>query len=112
MESLSTPSKKVLSQIVQEVDFKDRIIGYSVNFRSGPDRISLYSLEEVFALLNAPHPQIDFNQLAMWVRDIIQDEELADKIKTVIAHKASNRDKVSRIRDLIGRRLVQCKLDV
>ena len=109
MENLSTPSKKVISQILQEVDFKDRIIGYSVNFRSGPDRISLYSLEEVFALLIVPHPQVDFNQLAMWVRDIIQDEELADRIKTVIAHKASNRDTVLRIRNLIGWRLIQCK---
>ena len=112
MENLSTPSKKVISQILQEVGFKDRIIGYSVNFRSGPDRLSLYSLEEVFALLNVPHPQIDFNQLVIWVRDVIQDKELADRIKTVIAHKASNRDKLLRIRDLIGWRLIQCKLDV
>ena len=112
MENLSIPSKKVISQILQEVGFKDRIIGYSINFRSGPDRISLYSLEEVFALFNAPYPQIDFNQLAMWVRDVIGDEELADRIKKVIAYKASDRDTVLRIRDLIGWRLIQCKRDV
>jgi len=119
MENLSTPSKKIISQILQEVDFKDRIIGYSVNFRSGPYRISIYSLEEyrisiysleeVFSLLNAPHPQIDFNQLAMWVHDVIQDEELADRIKTVIVHTTSSRDTALRIRDLIGWRLIQCK---
>ena len=109
MENLSTPSEKAISQILQEVDFKDRIIGYSINFRSGPDRISLYSLEEVFALLNAPYPQIDFNQLTMWVRDVIGDEELAVRIKTVIVQEASDRDTVLRIRELIGWRLIQCE---
>jgi hypothetical protein len=109
MKSLSTPSTEVISRVLQEVDFNDRIIGYSVNFRSGPDRISFYRLEEVFTLLNAPHPQIDFNQLAMWVRNIIQDEELADRIKTVIVHKSSNRDTLLGVRDLIGWRLMQCK---
>ena len=109
MENLSTPSKELISRISHVVDFKDRLIGYSVNFRSGPTRISLYSLEEVFALLTATYPQIAFNQLAMWISDVIRDEELAGRIKTVIVQEASDRNTLLRIRDLVGLRLIQCR---
>jgi hypothetical protein len=112
MKNLSTPSKKVISLILQEVDFEDRLVAHSLHVRAGIKRLSLYSLEEVFALLHTPHPQIDFNRLTVWIRDVIEDEELAERIKVVLAQEANDHDKILQIRDLVGLRLVQCKQEV
>jgi len=109
MKKLSMPTKKVISRILQEVDFEDRLVAHSLHVRAGIKRLSLYSLEEAFTLLHAPHPQIDFTQLIVWIRDVIQDEELAERIQTVIAQEANDHDKILQIRDLVGLRLVQCK---
>ena len=109
MQNLSAPSKKTVSRILNEVEFQDRLIGSSLHERAGAMPISLYSFEEVFVLLNGRNPRIDFNQLETWIRNIMEDRELAARIKKVIEQEQSDRDKSLRIRDLMGLRLIQCR---
>lgn len=109
METLTPPSREVAARIVREVGFEDRLIGSSLHLRAGIRVLSLYSLEEVFLLLKEPHPHIDLDQLESWIRTVIQDGELADRMKTVIGQKTADQDVVPLIRDLMGWRLIQCK---
>jgi hypothetical protein len=109
MESLSTPSKTMVSRIFKKVKFQNRLVGYVLHSRAGALRISLYSLEEVFTLLNESDPRIDFDELEAWIRNVISDEALADKVKNFIEMKGSLMDKNHRIRELIGGRLTQCR---
>jgi hypothetical protein len=109
MEKLTAPSRDVAVQLLDEVNFEDRLIGSILHTRAGIRIVSLYSLEEVFLLLKEPYPQIDLAQLEHWIRTIIHDGELADRIKTVIQQEAGNQDTLLTIRDLVGWRLIQCK---
>ena len=77
--------------------------------RAGVRVVSLYSLEEVFLLLKEPYPQIDVAQLEKWIRTIIHDGELADRINTVIRQETGDQDTLHAIRDLVAWRLIQCK---
>ena len=92
-----------------EVGFEERLIGYRLRERSGPMSITPYSFEEVVGLLCDPHPRIDFNQLEVWIREVMGDEELAGKIKEVAREDISDQERAWRIRDLMGERLLQCK---
>jgi len=109
MEKLKAPSRDVALQLLDEVNFEDRLMGSILHMRAGVRIVSLYSLEEVFLLLKEPYPQIDLAQLEHWVRTIIHDGELADRIKSVIQQEAETPDRVHSIRDLVGWRLIQCK---
>ena len=48
MEKLTTPSRDLALQILQEVNFEDRLIGSILHVRAGVRTLSLYSLEEPF----------------------------------------------------------------
>jgi hypothetical protein len=109
MEKLTAPSRDVALQLLDEVNFEDRLTGSILHMRAGVRIVSLYSLEEIFLLLKEPYPQIDLAQLENWVRTIIHDGELADRIKTVIQQEAGDQDTLHAIRDLVGWRLIQCK---
>ena len=109
METLATPSRELALRVLGEVGFEDRITGSSLHVRAGVRTLSLYSLEDIFRLLKEPHPYIDLDQLEGWIRTVIKDSELADKVKTVIAQKSNEQDTLPLIRDLMGFRLIQCK---
>jgi len=109
MEHLTALSADLAARIVREVSFGDRLIGGSLHSRAGIMAVSLYSLADVFALLNTDYPQIDVPQLAAWIRTAIHDQELADKIEGAAAAGASAQAILARIRDLIGLRLIQCR---
>ena len=109
METLTTPSRELALRILDEVGFEDRITGSSLHVRAGVRTLSLYSLEETFRLLKEPYPYIDLAQLEDWIRTVIKDEDLADKVKTVIAQKSNQQETIPLIRDLVGWRLIQCK---
>lgn len=109
MENLTAPSRDVALQLLEEVNFENRLIGSLLHLRAGVRIVSLYSLEEVFLLLKEPYPQIDLAQLENWIRTVIHDGELADSIRTVIREEAGTHDTVHAIRDLVGWRLIQCK---
>jgi hypothetical protein len=109
MDKLSEPSRELVSLISREVDFKDRLIGNNLHERAGVKTIALYSLHELYMLLNKPYPQIDLHKMESWLRIVIRDEELAARIKTVMEQPGSDLDKLLHMRDLIGLRLVQCR---
>jgi hypothetical protein len=108
MANLSVPSEGLVSRILSEVGFEERIIGYRLRERTGPISITLYSFEEVVGLLNDTHPRIDFNRLEKWIREVMGDRELAGKIKKVIDEDGSDQERTFRIRNLMGERLLQC----
>jgi hypothetical protein len=108
MEKISEPSRELVSLISREVDFKDRLIGSNLHERAGVKTIALYSLHELYMLLNKPYPQIDLHKMERWLRTVIKDEELAARIKTVMEQPGSDIDKLLKIRDLVGLRLTQC----
>ena len=109
MEKFTTPSRALALQILQEVDFEDRLIGSLLHVRTGVRTVPLYTLEEAFILLKEPYPQIDLDQLENWIRTAIKDRELADRIKEVTVQKPSEQEILPVIRDLVGLRLIQCR---
>jgi len=111
MSTLSAPSPKLISLISREVDFKERIIGSNLHERAGVKTISLYSLHELYMLLNKPYPQIDLNKMESWIRTVIKDEELAARIKTIREQPGSEFDRLLQIRNLVGLRLLQCRTE-
>lgn len=109
MDTFTAPSRELASRVLGEVDFEDRFIGGSLHLRGGVRKFSLYSLEEIFMLLREPYPQVDLDRLENWVRTVIHDRELADRMKAVTGQKATEQDALPLIRDLVGLRLIQCK---
>ena len=109
MEMLTTPSRALALRALDEVGFEDRLTGSSLHVRAGVRTLSLYSLEDTFRLLKEPHPYIDMDLLESWIRTVIKDEELSDKIKAVIAQESNQQEAIPMIRDLVGWRLIQCK---
>lgn len=99
MGKLSEISRELVARIRSEVEFEERLIGYRLHLRLGPSPISLYSFEEVFGLLNDPHPRLGFHKLAKWIREVMGE---------VIGADCCNQDKSLQIRDLMGERLIQC----
>ncbi len=109
MDQLEEPAAELVSNVLSEVGFEDRLIGYRLRERSGMTAITLYSFEEVVVLLSDAHPRLDFSRLEKWLRETINDQELAVKIKQVMEQKASDQEKSLGIRDLMLKRLVQCR---
>ena len=106
MKRLPEPSRALCERILSEVGFNDRLIGYRLRQRTGPAPVTLYSFGEVFALLGDAHPRIDFVRLEEWVRHVMKDEALADKIQEAIKEDTSGREKTLLIRDLMEERLL------
>ena len=111
MDKLSEPSRELVSLISREVDFNDRLIGSNLHERAGVKTIPLYSLHELYMLLNRSYPQIDVHKMESWIRTVIRDEELAAQIKTFMEQPGSDLEKLMHMRDLIGLRLVQCRTE-
>jgi hypothetical protein len=105
MKRLPEPSSALSGRILSEVGFNDRFIGYRLRQRTGAAPVTLYSFGEVFGLLSDPHPRIDFDRLEEWIRDVMKDTALADKIKEVVKEDFSGSEKTLRIRDLMEERL-------
>ena len=108
MGKLSEPSADLVSRVLNEVGFEDRLMGYRFRERTGPMSMTLYSFEEIVEFLNDPHPRIDFNRLEEWVREVMKDEELAGEINKIILRDDSDQKKSIQIRDMMGERLLQC----
>jgi hypothetical protein len=109
MRSLSEPNKDLISRVTKKVRFEDRLIGYRMRERAGAFRTTAYSFEEVVHLLNDKFPQLNLKQLEKWIRTVVRDEELADSITEAIEQENNDRERMSRVRMLMGERLCQCK---
>jgi hypothetical protein len=109
MGKLKGLSRELAIRILTEVDFGDRLCGFSLRERSGPMPVTMYSFKEVISLLNEPHPRLDFNELEGWVRKTMGDRELAEQIREAIRRGKSDQDRSLRIKNVMEERLNQCK---
>ena len=109
MGKLRGPSHDLSKRILTEVGFEDRLVGFSLHERTGPNPVTMYSFEEVLSLLKERHPRLDFSELEGWVRETMGDTELAGEITVVVRSERSDQDKSLRIKKLLGERLNQCK---
>ena len=112
MKTLSEPTQEMAISILTEVGFEDRLIGYRFRERSGMMPVTLYSFEEVVALLMDSNPRIDFSRLENWLRKAVKDSELAEKVKQVADQDISDQKKSELIRNLMLERLLQCKKSI
>lgn len=106
---LLKPNKKLAQRILKEVGFDDRIEGYRLRKRTGALPTTMYSFQELAGFLSDTCPRIDFTRLMNWIDNVMEDRELADKIDAVIRTDHSDREKMSKIGELVVFRLVQCK---
>jgi hypothetical protein len=109
MLKLAQPDNKIVFNILSPVNFEDRLIGYLVGERSGAERKSLYSFEEVVDFLGSTLPQVDFKSLERWTRMVIGDEELGEGISKAVEAESNDYERTQRIRTLMEERLAQCK---
>jgi len=109
MHKLKNPSKELAIRILAEVNFEDRLEGFSLRERSGPIPVTMYSFKEVVSLLQDTYPRIDFIELETWVRRIMNDQELADQIADSIMKGNSDQNRSLRMKKLMEERLSQCQ---
>ncbi len=109
MGKLSKPSKDLALTVLTEVGFEERLKGFKIRERTGPMPVTLYSFEEVVLLLNDHFPAIDFNHLENWIRNVMKDGELADRLISITSKRnLSDQKKTRLVRNLMGVRLLQC----
>lgn len=109
MQTLSTPDEHLAARVLREVDFDQRLIGYRMRERTGPMPTSLYSFEEVVHLLGDKSPYVSVEQLEQWVETVTEDAELAAAMANVRQEETNDRDRMLRIKTLMGERLCQSK---
>jgi len=109
MHMLKTPSGKLAKRILTDVAYQDRIEGFRLRERAGIIPATLYGFGEIVSFLSDTFPRIDFQELAGWIRKVMEDPELADEIENLIAGDGSDLEKTKQIRDIMGVRLIQCK---
>ena len=54
-------------------------------------------------------PRVDFLALQEWVRKVMGDEELAERIVAAVKEETNDHDKAVSARNLMEERLAQCK---
>lgn len=69
----------------------------------------MYRLEELVAFFNEQHPRLDFEDLEAWVRNIMDDKELADHIREALSEAESDQSRCEVVRGLLEERLGQCR---
>jgi len=111
MGKLRFPSNDLSKRILTEVGFEDRLEGFSLHERIGPNAVTMYSFEEVVSLLNDPHPRLDFKQLEEWIRSVMGDTDLAKHIAQAIKEGNNDQERTFSIRDLMEERLSQCGME-
>ena len=106
---LSEPSRALATKMLCEVTFENRFIGYKLRERAGAIPVTSYSFEEIVNLLKDQLPHINFEVMERWVRVVMGDEELADKIAEAREKGESDHERTLLVRDLAETRLKQCK---
>jgi hypothetical protein len=109
VQRLSEPDEQLVSRVLSEVEYEDRLIGYRMRERIGPIRVSVYSFEEAVHLLNDSFPCLNPENLIEWIEVVVKDEELAARIAEAVEQEGNDRDRMLRARALMGERLCQCR---
>ena len=109
MGYLSMPSKEIVANVLNEVDFDDRFFAGRYHEKSGVKKETAYTFKKLVDILNDPLPLINLNRLEEWVRKIMRDKELAKKISETLEQEDVYRRQVNRIKALMEERLNQCE---
>ena len=109
MKKLSEPSRELSDRVLKKVPFENRFIGYRLSERHGASRITSYSFQEVVNLMKDQMPRVDFLALQEWVRKVMGDEELAERMATAVKEEANDHDRAVSARNLMEERLMQCE---
>jgi hypothetical protein len=109
VQRLAAPDRDVVSRVLQEVGFEERLVGYLVRERSGPMAKSLYSFAEVCDFLHDQLPVLRFDELTRWLKSVMKDEELARKVAEAVEQGHNDCERTRLIRELMEERLRQCK---
>lgn len=119
--NLKKPSKEQAKNDLREVEYDDRISGIKMHSMAGNQRHPLNSLEEVYKFIDIGNPSellkpggstinyIAPKILTKWIKEVIGDEELADKISENLSEKSNFKEKSKVIQETIGKRLYQCQ---
>jgi hypothetical protein len=107
MQVLSEPNQTLAARILQDVTYDQRLVGYRCRARWGQMRAHVYSLKELARLLKDKHPIISLRDLEDWVRTVMGDAELADRIAETVAAEPTDRERLQRLGVLLDQRLAQ-----
>ena len=108
MGELRDPSRALAKRILTEVGFENRLTGFSLRERAGAQPVWMYSFKEVVSLLNVPRPCLDFKELELWIREVMDDQELSAQIAAVVKNSQSDQDRIRLIKHFMELRLNQC----
>jgi len=108
MDKLSTISDDLRRRILSKVSFEYRFIGGKLRRHGGIKRVTSYSFNEVVSLLNDELPMIHFSALEKWVKEVIKDRDLAERIAEAINQQKRYLDTLKIIKGLMEKRLSQC----
>ena len=108
MAPLSEPSRELARRILGDVEFENRLVAFRLHPRMGPAQVTLYSFGELADFFHDPFPQLEIGELEQWMRKVIGDVELAEKIRSLAGSREGEREKLERLRRLLETRLVQC----
>lgn len=109
MKPFPPPAADLAKRIMGEVDFRDRLIGHRMRERMGPVPVSLYSFEEVVRFLTDEFPELDLEDLRVWVGEKIGDTDLALAVEEISRRPMGEPEKLLHIRGLLAARLAQSK---
>lgn len=106
---LSEPSEELRARVLGRVGFADRFAVAIVHEHTGPMPMTAYGFEQLANLLKVPGARPHFGELQRWVREVVEDEELAGRIAEAMEQGDSDLARAGPIRDLMQERLRQCQ---
>jgi hypothetical protein len=109
MAEFTEPTRELARRMLSEVEFEDRLVGYQLYPRLGEVEITLFSFEEIVAFLGDQNPYVDLKKLETWVREVIGDHELAEKINRLTGKNLSAFEKMAQAGSMMEARLKQCR---
>ena len=108
MQGLSEPDQALAARIFQDVTYEQRLVGYRCRARWGQIRAHIYSFKELALLLRDKRPAISLSDLEHWLRTVMGDVELADRVAETIAAAPADRERLHQVGALLDHRLAQC----
>lgn len=117
---LTAPSPELAERLLREVGQAERLTGLKMSVMGGSNPVALYSLAQVASFLNIgtyeqaiqPNNQetigyIDLGALEKWVREVLEDTELADAVAAETAGNEPFGLVAPRVREILMTRSLQ-----
>lgn len=120
VHELATPSPELAERLLREVGQDERLTGLKMSVMGGSNPVALYSLAQVASFLKIgtyeqairPNNQetigyIDLGALEKWVREVLEDVDLADAIAAETAGGEPFGIVAPRVREILMARALQ-----